>query len=132
MFRPAVNRASVSVSRPYDLRHSFASLLIHEGRSLTDVAAQLGDSVTVAGDVYAHVFAEVEEMLREPAVEAIERAREATGVRRMYVELGVLDAEHVLEPASINEADAGTRTPDPIITSDVLYQLSYVGKRASV
>jgi hypothetical protein len=25
------------------------------------------------------------------------------------------------------EADAGTRTPDPIITSDVLYQLSYVG-----
>jgi hypothetical protein len=25
------------------------------------------------------------------------------------------------------EADGGTRTPDPIITSDVLYQLSYVG-----
>jgi hypothetical protein len=24
-------------------------------------------------------------------------------------------------------ADGGTRTPDPIITSDVLYQLSYVG-----
>jgi hypothetical protein len=26
-----------------------------------------------------------------------------------------------------SEADGGTRTPDPIITSDVLYQLSYVG-----
>ncbi len=25
-------------------------------------------------------------------------------------------------------ADAGTRTPDPFITSEVLYQLSYVGK----
>jgi hypothetical protein len=25
------------------------------------------------------------------------------------------------------EADAGTRTPDPFITSEVLYQLSYVG-----
>jgi hypothetical protein len=25
------------------------------------------------------------------------------------------------------EADGETRTPDPIITSDVLYQLSYVG-----
>lgn len=24
-------------------------------------------------------------------------------------------------------ADAGTRTPDPFITSEVLYQLSYVG-----
>ena len=28
---------------------------------------------------------------------------------------------------SFSRADAGTRTPDPIITSDVLYQLSYVG-----
>ncbi len=27
-------------------------------------------------------------------------------------------------------ADGGTRTPDPIITSDVLYQLSYVGSRS--
>ena len=27
------------------------------------------------------------------------------------------------------KADEGTRTPDPIITSDVLYQLSYVGPR---
>lgn len=26
-----------------------------------------------------------------------------------------------------NQADAGTRTPDPFITSEVLYQLSYVG-----
>ena len=29
----------------------------------------------------------------------------------------------------MTRADAGTRTPDPIITSDVLYQLSYVGER---
>ncbi len=28
------------------------------------------------------------------------------------------------------QADGGTRTPDPIITSDVLYQLSYVGEGA--
>src|SRR5205085_7694282 len=28
------------------------------------------------------------------------------------------------------EADAGTRTPDPFITSEVLYQLSYVGVAA--
>jgi integrase len=29
-------------ARPYDLRHSFASLLLHEGRSVTSVARQLG------------------------------------------------------------------------------------------
>ena len=39
-------------------------------------------------------------------------------------------AELCGRPALINtplEADAGTRTPDPFITSEVLYQLSYVG-----
>jgi hypothetical protein len=30
------------------------------------------------------------------------------------------------------EADARTRTGDPIITSDVLYQLSYVGEATTV
>ncbi len=29
--------------------------------------------------------------------------------------------------ARFPQADAGTRTPDPFITSEVLYQLSYVG-----
>jgi hypothetical protein len=29
--------------------------------------------------------------------------------------------------ASVRRADAGIRTPDPFITSEVLYQLSYVG-----
>jgi hypothetical protein len=32
----------------------------------------------------------------------------------------------------VEQADGGTRTPDPIITSDVLYQLSYVGKRSGM
>jgi hypothetical protein len=29
-------------------------------------------------------------------------------------------------------ADAGTRTPDPLLTMEVLYQLSYVGARRSL
>ena len=33
--------------------------------------------------------------------------------------------------AGLFEADARTRTGDPFITSEVLYQLSYVGARAS-
>jgi hypothetical protein len=31
-----------------------------------------------------------------------------------------------------NEADARTRTGDPFITSEVLYQLSYVGEAEAV
>jgi len=45
-------------ARPYDLRHSFVSLLIHEGRSVVDVARQAGHSPTMTLDVYAHVFDE--------------------------------------------------------------------------
>ena len=33
--------------------------------------------------------------------------------------------------AAISRADAGTRTPDPFITNEVLYQLSYVGAGAA-
>jgi hypothetical protein len=37
-------------------------------------------------------------------------------------------AEMPLSMGDSGQADGGTRTPDPIITSDVLYQLSYVGE----
>jgi hypothetical protein len=30
------------------------------------------------------------------------------------------------------EADAGTRTPDPLLTMEVLYRLSYVGDMAGL
>src|SRR5207302_6988072 len=36
------------------------------------------------------------------------------------------------ETAWLSQADARTRTGDPFITSEVLYQLSYVGGRRSV
>src|SRR5262249_7525933 len=40
---------------------------------------------------------------------------------------GILGFAAFPRTASVREADGETRTPDPIITSDVLYQLSYVG-----
>ncbi len=36
-------------------------------------------------------------------------------------------AEKRLVVPDSGEADAGTRTPDPLLTMEVLYQLSYVG-----
>jgi integrase len=49
----------INSARPYDLRHAFASLLIHEGRlSVVDIATQLGHNPTVCLDTYAHVIAE--------------------------------------------------------------------------
>jgi integrase len=37
-WRPACITAGLQGVRPYDLRHSFVSLLIHEGRTVVDVA----------------------------------------------------------------------------------------------
>ena len=45
------------------------------------------------------------------------------GLLLVQAEFGLQKREDVLR----READAETRTRDPIITSDVLYQLSYVG-----
>ena len=42
VFGRALEAAGVGHARPYDLRHSFASLLLHEGRSPIYVARQLG------------------------------------------------------------------------------------------
>ena len=38
----ALDDVGLAYQRPYDLRHSFASLLLHEGRSVIYVARQLG------------------------------------------------------------------------------------------
>jgi integrase len=46
-------------ARPYDLRHSFASLLLHEGRSPIYVARQLGHGADLTLKVYGHVIDEL-------------------------------------------------------------------------
>jgi hypothetical protein len=42
VFQPAAKAAGLMHARPYDLRGSFASLLIQEGKNVVDVAKQLG------------------------------------------------------------------------------------------
>lgn len=45
-------------SIPYDLRHSFASLLIQAGVSVVEVARQMGNAPSVTLHTYGHVFDE--------------------------------------------------------------------------
>ena len=132
IFRPVAEAVGMPGARPYDLRHSFASLLIHEGVSAVEVARQLGNSATVTLDTYSHVFEELDPAERLPAADAIRAAREKFAVRGEYAEREGDQVHRAPEPASMLEADGETRTPDPIITSDVLYQLSYVGGEVEV
>jgi integrase len=48
VFQPAAKAAGLGATRPYDLRHSFVSLLIAERRTIIDVARQAGHSPTMA------------------------------------------------------------------------------------
>jgi integrase len=75
-FRPALPAAGLEHGRPYDLRHSFASLLLHEGRSPIYVARQLGHGAGLTMDTYGHVIDELEDAPRLPAEDAIRQARE--------------------------------------------------------
>jgi integrase len=75
VWAPALDACGIQYVRPYALRHSFASLLIHEGRSIVSVAAQLGHSPAVCLRVYAHVMAELEDAPRISAEDAIKAAR---------------------------------------------------------
>jgi hypothetical protein len=73
---PAAQAAGLQSPRPYDLRHSFASLLIYEGRhSVVDIAAQLGHDATMTLSTYAHVVAELRDAPKLGADVQIRAAR---------------------------------------------------------
>ena len=70
---------------PYTLRHSFCSLLLHEGRSVIYVARQMGHDAKLTLGTYGHVIDELEDAPRVSAEDAIRAARESscvTGVSR--------------------------------------------------
>lgn len=84
-FGRAAKAAGVPTASPYTLRHSFCSLLLHEGRSVIYVARQMGHDAKLTLGTYGHVIDELEDAPRIGAEDAIRAAREAacvTGVSR--------------------------------------------------
>jgi integrase len=75
VWRPALKQAGLAYQRPYDLRHSFASLLLHEGRSTIYVSRQLGHGGQLTMNRYGHVIEELDDAPRISAEEAIAQAR---------------------------------------------------------
>jgi integrase len=59
IYVPSAENVGLPTPRPYDLRHTWASLLIAEGRlSIVEVAEQLGDKTSTVLDTYSHVINE--------------------------------------------------------------------------
>jgi integrase len=77
VFKPAAERAGLVNARPYDLRHAFCSLLIREGREITEIARQAGHAPSMTLDTYGHVIEEMRGAERVSAEDAIRAARAA-------------------------------------------------------
>jgi integrase len=130
---PALERAGVAYFRSYDLRHTCATLLLYEGRTLNEVAEHLGHADPgFTARTYAHVMRDAPRRRRVTISEAIQEGRVAASRRPLVDPSGAAQPTHDRRPGKktlqIAEADARTRTGDPFITSEVLYQLSYVGR----
>lgn len=75
IFKPAVKASGLPITRPYDLRHACASLLIQAGWPLTRVAEFLGHSVGTLSDFYAHLIADLRDADPIPPTDQILLAR---------------------------------------------------------
>ena len=85
-FGRAVRAAGIGHTTPYALRHSFASLLLHEGRSVMYLARQMGHDARLTLSTYGHVIDELEDAPKLPAEDAIGEARQTrcvSGVARL-------------------------------------------------
>lgn len=80
-FQTAAETCGLTISKPYDLRHSAASLWLHEGVNPVQVAAWLGHSLAMLSDTYAHVIEELDPSDRQPAADMIEAAIKAASAR---------------------------------------------------
>lgn len=75
VFRPARDRVG-AVCPPYALRHTFASLLIAEGRGVHEVARLLGHAnPALTLSTYGHLFDEAQLRSGEVVADAVTRAR---------------------------------------------------------
>lgn len=82
VFQPACEKAGLPVdTRPRDLRGSFASLLVWEGRTIVEVASQLGHSPQQCMNSYLGVFADFDPDKRMSANDAIRGARNPAKTR---------------------------------------------------
>jgi len=71
-----LKQAGLAYFRPYELRHTCATLLIYEGRTVNEVARHLGHADPgFTARTYARVYEDAEDRRRIPMEQAISRAR---------------------------------------------------------
>jgi integrase len=84
-WKAAHPEGSERTPRVYDLRHSYVSLLLAEGRAIHYVAAQAGHDPQLTLSTYGHLLAEYTDADRIDAEEEIAKARRAMGMRAAQI-----------------------------------------------
>jgi hypothetical protein len=113
-FDAARNAAQIDQATPYTLRHSFASLLLHEGHSVIYVARQLGHDARLTLARYGHVIDELEDQPQIPAEQAIREARSSPfpHARQSDTKPHSRNEETPQKRGFSRGGARGTRTPD--------------------
>ncbi len=125
-FHPALRRAGLRRIRFHDLRHTYASLLIHNGENFKTISELLGhSSITITLDVYGHLLPQA----RGDVARRLDTLLGGVGSDSVVnggLSGGVIEGE--LEKSLIAKDEFGgpckIRTYDQEIKSLLLYQLS--------
>ena len=122
VFRPALGRARIDDFRWHDLRHTFASRLVILGASLRAVQEEMGHATILMTMRYSHLS--VEQRLK--TVRLLD-----AGPTDTQTDTGASSAAgvaaaggKVIDLAGKNGGPCRDRTYDPLIKSQLLYQLS--------
>ncbi len=116
VFRSVLRAAGLPRFRLYDLRHTFATHLLSQGAPITYVAAQLGHAKpTTTLMYYAHWLPSGDKRY----IDRLEALRIASGSKVVAA-----PEEGELQVREKSGGPSGTRTPDPLIKSQLLCQLS--------
>jgi len=126
-FAEMLSKAELPRFRVYDLRHTFASLLLAQGAPITYVAAQLGHSrPTTTLQWYAHWLPGGRERFVDGIAGPKTRKAGPKPGKRGH-QLGTKSKSGTSDALEVPDSFGGpsrTRTLDPLIKSQLLYQLS--------
>ncbi len=123
VFGDLVRAAGLRPIRLHDLRHGRASLLLAAGVPLAVVSKVLGhSSITITSDTYSHLLEGVGRQEAEAPDALVPRRREQSVSSGAFG--GPVDESGGGIFAGQLGAPSGTRTPNPLIKSQLLCQLS--------
>ena len=123
-FEWLVRKAKLPPVRLHDLRHGAASLTYRATKDLKAVQSLLGHSqISITADTYTSLFEDTERDAAEAAAALVPRATESSGVPNVFpqTENDTAGSRASGAKGQVSAgAPPGTRTPDPLIKSQLL------------